>query len=96
MINDIKNKKTTRKNTIEKIKNIVSDLDQQRQKESTVFQNKMIDVVYYLFNSLGISSRRGRLMLPEWVNGSKKRFNEILNTVTKVKNKGLRTNVYGR
>ena len=35
-------------------------------------------------------------MLPEWVNGSEKRFNEILNTVTKVKNKGLRTNVYGR
>ena len=56
----------------------------------------MIDVVYYLFSSLGISSRRGRLMLPEWVNGSEKRFNEILNTVTKVKNKGLRTNVYGR
>ena len=27
LINDIKNKKTTRKNTIEKIKNIVSDLD---------------------------------------------------------------------
>ena len=37
LINDIKNKKTTRKNSIEKIKNIVSDLDQQRQKESTVF-----------------------------------------------------------
>ena len=32
LINDIKNKKTTRKNTTEKIKNIVSDLDQQRQK----------------------------------------------------------------
>ena len=48
LINDIKNKKTTRNNTIEKIKNIVSDLDQQRQKESTVFQNEMIDVVYYL------------------------------------------------
>ena len=31
-INDIKNKKSTRKNTIEKIKNIVSDLDQQRRK----------------------------------------------------------------
>ena len=37
LINDIKNKKTTRKNTIEKIKNIVSDLDQQRQIESDVF-----------------------------------------------------------
>ena len=30
LINDIKSKKTTRKNTIGKIKNIVSDLDQQR------------------------------------------------------------------
>ena len=96
LINDIKNKETTRKNTIEKIKNIVSDLDQQRQKESTVFQNKMIDVVYYLFNSLGISSKPGRLKLPNWVEISEKRFNEILSTVTKAKNEGLRTNVDGR
>ena len=46
----------------------------------------MIDVVYYLFNSLGISSKPGRLMLPKWVNISEKRFNEILSTVTKAKN----------
>ena len=91
LINKIK--KTTRKNTIEKIKNIVSDLDQQKQKESTVFQNKMIDVVYYLFNSLGISSQPGRLMLLKWVKVSKKRFNEILSTVTKAKSEGQRTNV---
>ena len=51
LINDIKNKETKRKNTIEKIRNIVSDLDQQRQKEKIVFQNKMIDFVYYLFNT---------------------------------------------
>ena len=74
LINDIKNKETTRKNTIEKIKNIVSDLDQQKQKESTVFQNKMIDVVYYLFNSLGISSQPGWLMVPEWVKVSEKKI----------------------
>ena len=37
------------------------DLDQLRGKESTVFENKMIDVVY---NSLRISSKPGRLMLP--------------------------------
>ena len=37
LINDIKNKKTTEENSIKKIKNIASDLDQQRQKESTVF-----------------------------------------------------------
>ena len=96
LINDIKNKKTTRKNTIEKIKNIVSDLDQQRQKESTVFQNKMIDVVYYLFNSLGISSKPNRLMLPKWVKVSEERFNEILSTVTKAKNEGLKIIVDGR
>ena len=95
LINGIKNIKTTRKNTAEKIKNIVSNLDQERQKESTVFQNKMINIVYYLFNSLGISSQPGRLMLPEWVNVSEKRFNEILSTVTAVKNEGLRTNVDG-
>ena len=60
LINNIKNKKTARKSIIKKIRNIVSDLDQLRQKESTVFQNKMIDVVYYLFNSIGISSKPGR------------------------------------
>ena len=54
-------KKTNyKKSTINKIRNTVSDLDQLREKESTVFQNKMIDVVYYLFNSLGISSKPGR------------------------------------
>ena len=56
----------------------------------------MIDVVYYLFNSLGISSKPGRLKLPNWVEISEKRFNEILSTVTKAKNEGLRTNVDGR
>ena len=56
----------------------------------------MIDVVYYLFNSLGISSKPGRLMLPKWVNISEKRFNEILSTVTKAKNEELRTNVDGK
>ena len=96
LINDIKNKKTTRKSTIKKIGNIVSDLDQQKQKETAVFQNKMIDVVYYLFNSLGIISKPDRLMLPKWVKVSEERFNEILSTVTKAKNEGLRTNVDGR
>ena len=35
-------------------------------------------------------------MLPNWVEISEKRFNEILSTVTKAKNDGLRTNVDGR
>ena len=93
LINDMKNKETTRRNTIEKIKNIVSDLDQQSQKEKTVFQNKIIDVVYYLFNSLGISSKPDRLMLPKWVKVSEERFNKILGTVTKGKKEWLKANV---
>ena len=92
LINDIRKRKCT----IEKVKNIVFDLGQQRQKARTIFQNKMIDVIYYLFNSLRISSQPGRLMLPKWVKVSEERFNEILSTVTKAKNEGLRTNVDGR
>ena len=86
LINDIKNKETTRKNTIEKRKNIVSDLDQQRQKKNTVFQNKMIDIVYYLFNFFGKSSKSDRLILPKWVKLSGERFHKILSTVTKAEN----------
>ena len=56
----------------------------------------MIDVVYYLFNSLGISSQPGRLRLSKWVKVSKEKFNEILSTVTKAKNKELRTNIDGK
>ena len=40
LINNIKNNKTTKKKYHKKIRNIVSDLDQLREKESTVFQNK--------------------------------------------------------
>ena len=99
LINNIKNSKTKKqKVTINKIRDIVSDLDQLRKKESTVFKNKKIDVVYYLFgiNSLGINSKPGILMLQKWIKISKIRFNEILSTVTKAKNEGLRTNVDGR
>ena len=95
-INEIKTKKLQEKKTIEKIKDIVSDLDQQRQKESVVFQNKMIDVVYYLFNSLAISSKPDELMLSKRVKVRKEIFNEILITITKGKKEGLKINVDGR
>ena len=32
----------------------------------------MIDVAYYLFNAFEISAQPGRLMIPKWVNISKK------------------------
>ena len=38
LVNDIKNKKTTRKSTIKKISGIISDLDQRRQKKVLFFK----------------------------------------------------------
>ena len=38
-------------------KKSISDLNQLRQEKSTVFQNKMIQVVYQLFNLLGLNKR---------------------------------------
>ena len=51
----------------------------------------MFDVVYYLFNASGISTKPGRLMLPKWIKLSEKRFNEILSTVTEAKNNRFKT-----
>ena len=35
----------------------IAELEQRRQKEGTVFQNKIIYVLYYLFNSFGLGKR---------------------------------------
>ena len=56
----------------------------------------MINVAYYLSSTFGISCQSGRLMLLKWVKVSKKRFNEILSTISKAKNNGSRINVDGR
>ena len=40
LINDIKNRKTTKKSVIKKLRGIVSDLDQQRQKKVLIFKIK--------------------------------------------------------
>ena len=89
-------KKKKRKSTIRKIRNTIFNLDQQRQEKSTIFQNKMIDVAYYLFDAFGISTKPGRLMLLKWVKESEKGFNEILSRVTEAKNNKLKINVDGR
>ena len=35
----------------------IAELEQLRQRESTIFQNKMIYVFYYLFNSFGLGEK---------------------------------------
>ena len=52
----------------------------------------MINVAYYLFNAFVINAQPSRLMLPKWANVSEEKLNEILSTVTKDKNIGLKIN----
>ena len=49
LINDIRNHKVKKESAIKRMKKSIAKLEQQRQKES-IFQNKMIYVLYYLFN----------------------------------------------
>ena len=39
------------------MKKSIAELEQLRQKEGTVFQNKIIYVLYYLFNSFGLGKK---------------------------------------
>ena len=55
----------------------------------------MVDVAYYLFNSLGISTKKDRLMLLEWVKVSKQRFDVIKKEVQNAKINNLQTRPKG-
>ena len=104
LIDGISKNKVKKEDPIKRMEKSISDLEQLRQKESTVFQNKIIDVLYYLFNSFSLNKRSlllknknpDELKLPRYVGASKERFNEILNIKTKAKNDGLKANVDGR
>ena len=50
LIIDINNNKVKKEDPAERLNKSISDLDQLKQKQSTVLQNKMIRVVYQLFN----------------------------------------------
>ena len=55
LIIDINNNKIKKEDVVERLNKSISDLDQLKQKQSTAFQNKMIHVVYQLFNSFGFN-----------------------------------------
>ena len=55
LIIDINNNKGKKEDAVERLNKIISDLDQPRQKQSTVLQNKMVQVVYQLFDSFGFN-----------------------------------------
>ena len=55
LIIDINNNKVKKEDAVERLNKSISDLDQLKQNQNTVFQNKMTQVVYQLFNSFGFN-----------------------------------------
>ena len=55
LITDINNNKVKKEGAVERLNKSISDLDQLKQKQSTVLRNKMVQVVYQLFNSFGFN-----------------------------------------
>ena len=100
LITDISNNKVKKEDAIKRLEKSIYDLNQLRQEKSTVFQNKMIQVVYQLFNSFGLNKRLlplfsekepDQLRLPEYVKVSYDRFYKIKNNIDN--NKGLTTRI---
>ena len=96
LITDISNNKVKKEDAIKRLEKSIYDLNQLRQEKSTVFQNKMIQVVYQLFNSFGLNKRLlplfskkdpDQLRLPDYVKVSYDRFYKIKNNIDN--NKGL-------
>ena len=61
LIIDINNNKVKKEDAVERLNKSTPDLDQLKQKQSTVFQNKLIHVVYQLFNSFGFNKESAPL-----------------------------------
>ena len=90
LITDISNNKVKKENAIKRLEKSICDLNQLRQEKSTVFQNKMIQVVYQLFNSFGLNKRLlllfskkepDQLRLPDYVKVNYDKFYRIKNNI---------------
>ena len=55
LITDISNNRVKKENAVQRLNKSISDLTQLGKKQSTNLQNKMIQVVYQLFNSFGLT-----------------------------------------
>ena len=51
----INNNKVKKEHAVERLNKSISDLDQAKQKQSTFLRNKMVQIVYQLFNSFGFN-----------------------------------------
>ena len=87
MIIDRNNNKVKKENAVERLNKSISDLDQLKQKQSTLLQNKMVQVVYQLFNSFVFNKEFEPLFskkldqIPLWFRINKSEFDELKSNI---------------
>ena len=94
LITDINNNQVKKEDVAERLNKSISDLDQLKQKQSTAFQNKLIHVVYQLFNSFGFNKEfaplfsqikseqtEEKMQIPLWFKINKPEFDELTSDI---------------
>ena len=94
LIIDINYNKVKKEDALERLNKSISDLDQLKTKQSTVLRNKMIQVVYQLFNSFGFNKEftplfnqikseqtEEKMEMPLWFKINKSEFNDITSNI---------------
>ena len=100
LIIDINNNIVKKEDAVETLNKSISDLDQLKQKQSTAFQNKLIHVVYQLFNSFGFNKKfaplssqikleqtEEKMQIPLWIKITKLEFDELTSDIYDNQNK---------
>ena len=100
LIIDINNNIVKKEDAVETLNKSISDLDQLKQKQSTAFQNKLIHVVYQLFNSFGFNKKfaplssqikleqtEEKMQIPLWFKITKLEFDELTSDIYDNQNK---------
>ena len=109
LIIDISNNKIEEKDAVERLEKSISDLKQLGKKQKTDFQNKMIHVVYQLFDSLGFNKefeplfsekkseqteeKPNMMQKPSRVNIPDNNYNSLIQDVNNLGNKNHQTTV---
>ena len=87
LIIDINNNKFKKDDAVERLNKSISDLDQPKQKQSTALQNKMVQVVFQLFNSFGLNEESESLFIKKldqislWFRINKPEFDELTSDI---------------
>ena len=94
LIIDINNNKVKKEDAVERLNKGISDLNQLNQKQSSAFQNKLIHVIYQLFNSFGFNKEfapwssqikseqtEEKMLIPLWFRINKSEFDELISNI---------------